>query len=117
MPIYEYRCKDCGRRVSLLILNPRNSPPPRCPHCSGERLERLLSRFARLRSEDERLERLTDPSSLGGIDENDPASVARYVKRMGQELGEDMGEDLDAAMEEAMGSREDAGEDKGDTGL
>jgi hypothetical protein len=61
-----------------------------------------MSRFATVKSEDARLDSLADPSQYGDLDENDPKSVARFMKRMGQEMGEDMGEDLDAAMDEAM---------------
>jgi hypothetical protein len=61
-----------------------------------------MSRFSRLRSEDARLDALADPSSLGGLDENDPASVARWAKKMGKEMGEDMGEDFDQMVDEAM---------------
>ena len=102
MPIYEYDCADCRRQVSLLILNIHNPPPLRCPRCGGEQLTRLLSRFTRLRTEEERLERLADPSSLGDLDENDPQSIQRWVKRMGRELGDEMGEDFEPMMEEAL---------------
>jgi hypothetical protein len=61
-----------------------------------------MSRFATVKSEDARLDSLSDPSSFGDLDENDPRSVAQFVKKMGHEMGEDLGEDLDAAMEEAM---------------
>ncbi len=62
-------------------------------------MERLMSRFASPKSEDARLEALADPSRLGGFDENDPQSMARFMKKMGQEMGEDLGDDVDAAME------------------
>ena len=52
--------------------------------------------------EDARLDALADPSSLAGVDENDPKSVARWMKKMGREMGEDVGDDLDAAMEDDM---------------
>ena len=65
-----------------------------------------MSRFAAPKSEEARLESLADPSSLGGLDENDPKSMARWMKRMGREMGEDVGEDFDEAMEEAEGGEE-----------
>lgn len=102
MPIYEYHCEDCHRRVSLLILNIQNPPPLRCPRCGGERLTRLFSRFARIRSEEERLARLADPSHLGDLDEEDPQSLARWMQRMGKELGEETGEDFEAAVDEEL---------------
>ena len=65
-------------------------------------MARLISRVARVRSEESRLESLADPAKLGDIDENNPASMARWMKRMGKELGEDLGEDFDSMVDEAM---------------
>jgi hypothetical protein len=45
------------------------------------------------------MEALADPSNLGDVDENDPKSMARFMKKMGKEMGEDFDEDLDEAME------------------
>jgi hypothetical protein len=73
-----------------------------------------MSRFATVKSEDARLDTLADPSQYGDLDENDPKSVARFMKRMGQEMGEDFGDDLDAAMDEAMAEGEGGGEGSGD---
>lgn len=101
MPIYEYRCKDCGKRSSLLVLSIANPPPLACKHCHGARLERLMSRFAAPKSEEARLEALADPSQFGDVDENDPQSMARFMKKMGREMGEDLGEDFDEALEGA----------------
>ncbi len=100
MPIYEYTCKSCKRRMSFLVLKPASFKPV-CKYCKGKELEQLFSRFSSPKSEEQRLESLADPSSLGGLDENDPASVARWMKKMGREMGEDMGEDFDEMAEEA----------------
>jgi putative FmdB family regulatory protein len=108
VPIYEYECQGCRRRVSLLIRTLHPAEAPRCPRCNSAELSRLMSRFATVKSEDARLDSLSDPSSFGDLDENDPRSVAQFVKKMGSEMGEDLGPDLDAAMDEAM--------DEGDTG-
>jgi putative FmdB family regulatory protein len=102
VPIYEYECQGCQRRVSLLIRTLSAAEAPRCPRCGSAALSRLMSRFATVKSEDSRLDSLSDPSSFGDLDENDPRSVARFVKKMGHEMGEDLGEDLDAAMDDAM---------------
>lgn len=102
MPIYEYECNGCHRRVSLLILSPSTAPPPTCPRCGSQALNRLLSRFVAVKSEESRLESLADPSKFGDLDENDPKSMARWMKKMGQEVGEDLGEDFDAAVDEAI---------------
>jgi hypothetical protein len=65
-----------------------------------------MSRFARIKSEDERLDALGDPSNFGDFDENDPASVGRFMKKMGKEFGDDLGDDFGDAMDEAMGEAE-----------
>ncbi len=101
MPIYEYRCEDCGRRSTFLVLK-KGDFRPVCKHCGGGDLTKLISRVSFLRSDEDRLERLADPSRLGDIDERDPRSMARWMKSMGKEMGEDMGEDFDQMVEEAM---------------
>jgi putative FmdB family regulatory protein len=102
MPIYEYACQSCRKRVSLLIRNIHTPHTPVCTRCGGRELTRLLSRFAVVKSEESRLERMADLSNFGDLDENDPKSVARWAKRMGKEMGEDLGEDFDQMMEEAV---------------
>ncbi len=93
MPIYEYRCLKCGKRVSLFIrsIAAAGDAQPRCPSCQSQELRRLVSRVAVLASEESRLDNLADPSSLGDVDENDPRSIGRWMRRMGQETGEDLG--------------------------
>jgi hypothetical protein len=58
-----------------------------------------MSRFAAPKSEEARMEALADPSNFGDVDENDPQSMARFMKKMGKEMGEDLGDDMDEAME------------------
>jgi hypothetical protein len=74
-------------------------------------MSRVLSRVKVIRSEESRMESLADPSKLGDLDEKDPRSMAKWMKRMGKELGEDMGEDVDQMVEEAM--EEDGGSPSG----
>jgi putative FmdB family regulatory protein len=102
MPIYEYDCHECRRRVSLLIMAPSTAPAPRCPRCGSEAMSRLMSRFATVKSEDARLDALADDPGFGDLDENDPKSVARFMKKMGKEFGDELGEDFDSAVDEAM---------------
>lgn len=48
------------------------------------------------------MDALADSAAAGGFDENDPASMARFMKKMGEEMGEDLGEDVDEVVDEAM---------------
>ncbi len=114
MPIYEYRCGDCKRRVSLYYqtFSGAASATPTCPHCQSANLSRLVSRVFQAKSEDARLDDLADPSAFGDLDENDPKSVARWARKMGQEMGEDLGDDWDE-MVDRIEAGEDLGEDEG----
>jgi putative FmdB family regulatory protein len=113
MPIYEYRCGGCKRKVTVLTLRASETVDPRCEHCGSRNLTRLMSRFATMKSDDARLDDLADPSSLGNVDESDPKSMARWMRKMGKELGEDSGEDFDEMVEE-MEAGEGGDEDDGD---
>jgi putative FmdB family regulatory protein len=108
MPIFEYYCGKCKRKMSFLVMSPESFQPT-CKFCGGKDIEQLYSRFATLKSEESRLESLADPSSLSGLDESDPASVARWMKKMGREMGEDIsGEEIEQLADEA--AREASGE-------
>ncbi len=45
------------------------------------------------------MESLADPNALAGLDENDPDSMARFMKQMGDEMGEEMGDGMAEALE------------------
>src|SRR2546425_13374476 len=113
MPIYEYRCTACKRKVTMLTLRASEAVEPVCEHCGSRALTRLMSRFALGRSEERRLDSLADDSSLAGLDENDPKSMARWMREMGEELGEEAGDDFDQMVEEmdAGGEPDDGGDD------
>lgn len=108
MPIYEYRCAECHKQSSFLVLSPSTESSLRCSHCQSLRLERLLSRFASPKSEEARMESLADDSALAGLDENDPGSMERLMKRMGNEMGAEAGDDLEAMdnFDEGVGDRD-----------
>ena len=39
MPIFDFHCESCDQTFELLVRN----EAPVCPHCGGQRLEKLLS--------------------------------------------------------------------------
>jgi len=46
MPMYEYRCRVCGKTFELLRRMSDSDRDLLCPACRSEQVERLLSTFA-----------------------------------------------------------------------
>jgi putative FmdB family regulatory protein len=100
MPIYEYRCRSCGRRSQLFFRSFSSTTEPRCPHCQSTEVDRLPSRFAQVRSESGYRDLLSDPSSFGDVNYDDPRSVAEWAKKMGEASGAEMGPEYDEMVEQ-----------------
>jgi putative FmdB family regulatory protein len=112
MPIYEYECDKCHRRISILTLRVSEKVNAKCEHCGARKLRRLMSRFAMPRSEESRMDALSDPSNFGDLDESDPKSLARAMRKMGREMGDEFaGPEFDEAVNEI-----ESGGDLGDDG-
>ena len=94
MPIYEYYCKACNKRSSFLLLRITEVFTPCCKFCGNKDVTRILSSVSLPRSYDKRMEGLLSPSRFLDLDENDPRSIERFVKKMGKELGDELGEEL-----------------------
>lgn len=45
MPIFEFKCAECGAGFEALAL-PGKETAASCPECGGEKLEKLFSTFA-----------------------------------------------------------------------
>lgn len=97
MPIYEYRCGDCKKKVSVFFrsFSTVNHADARCPNCSGQHLTRLVSKVRVIHGS-------VAPTGDGGggdfdesmfddVNENDPRSLGRMMRRMADETGEDLG--------------------------
>jgi putative FmdB family regulatory protein len=44
MPIFEYRCRECGTTFEKIVSN--GAAEPKCRKCSSPRVDKLLSVFA-----------------------------------------------------------------------
>lgn len=100
MPIYDYRCASCNKRFAVFFPSYSKVGEVTCQHCGSGNVARLAPRVAQMTSEDARLDKLSDPSSIGDVDENDPGSVARWAKKLARNMGEDLGDEFDDAMDE-----------------
>ena len=100
MPIYEYECQDCRRRVSVFFrtFGEAGNADARCPRCNGANLRRLVSKVAVLRSEESRMDSMADESFMAGLEKEDPRALAGMMRKMSDE----MGEPLDPEMHEVV---------------
>ncbi|MCS6831302.1 MAG: zinc ribbon domain-containing protein [Armatimonadota bacterium] len=112
MPIYEYRCNACRKRFSVLVGVIAEDDPLQCPRCGSTEATRLISRFARLRNEDDLVDDMLDPDKIG--DPEDPKTMRRWVKEMGKELGEDFTDEFDEILAEEEKRTAGAGVEEGD---
>jgi putative FmdB family regulatory protein len=102
MPIYEYKCGDCGRMTSVFTKSMESKVKASCQHCGSKKLARALSKFAYHRSTQQVLERYgAEPRNLE--DYKDPRQIGRWAERKfdeyGMELPQQAREMIDAARE------------------
>jgi putative FmdB family regulatory protein len=45
MPIFEYRCKNCGEKFETLVFSSQTEPV-KCEKCGSDQTEKLMSAFA-----------------------------------------------------------------------
>ena len=98
MPVFEYRCADCGRRFSALVGMTAGPDDVRCPHCGGTPAGKLVSRPGRFRGEDARVEEVADRLEAMGEDA-DAASVRSAIREAGKALDDDAADDMEAMFE------------------
>ncbi len=115
MPLYEFCCADCRKKFTVLCPISSRDETHACQHCGSQKTSRLVSRVKMVRSEEQLMESLADPTKMSGIDENDPRTFATWAKKMAREMGENMDDEIEAmAAEEFTGDG--MGEDPAGTG-
>jgi putative FmdB family regulatory protein len=102
VPIYEYRCRDCGRLNSVFTRSAGAPVRAACSECGSGKLDRALSRFAYHRSEQTILDEYgSEPKRLE--DYKDPRQIGRWAERKFDEFGIEMPKEarrmIDAARE------------------
>lgn len=121
MPIYEYACLDCRKRVSVFFRSfaAASDDAARCPICQGHNLRRMVSRIAVLKSEESRMDDLADSSLMSGLENEDPRALAGFMRRMSNEMGEPLDDEMNEVINrlEAGESPDSIDESLGDSGL
>jgi putative FmdB family regulatory protein len=123
MPIYEYQCEACRKVSSFLVRSLESPVSPTCPKCGEKKMSRVFSRFsttgrgAKSKSSpdtggaggppaddpgggmggmDEGMgDDMPDLSELEGLDESDPRSLGRFMRKMADKAGEQLDPEMD----------------------
>jgi putative FmdB family regulatory protein len=129
MPIYQYRCLNCKKRFEVFLsYKEYGEKNVLCPHCTSDKVQRRIGRIRVAKSEESRMDALTDPSGLEGL-ENDPRALGKMMRKMGNEMGEEVPpefyevvdrleagqspEDIEKAIPDLEGGAGGAGDDEG----
>ena len=108
MPIYEYQCGQCQAKFSLLIGVVAAPDEEKCPKCGTLEIKRLVSRFRRLYSEDEKMQKLEDRIDMMG-EPNSSQELRDLVREMGAASDDDCADDMEEMLEadlESSGNEE-----------
>ena len=91
MPIYEFVCQNCRRRLSLLIRDTSGPIVPKCLSCGSTNLSRIISGFAYHKSMKTVWEDSGEPTMHPGDDYyGDPRNIGRWAERKFQDMGQEM---------------------------
>ena len=96
MPMYEYICDTCQKKVSIFMKFDAYNPNPSCPSCQKTKLKRIFSTFATRIS-------VNIDSSLGpGYDYyKDPRNIGKHVEKRFQAMDMEMTAEIRQSIEAA----------------
>jgi putative FmdB family regulatory protein len=119
MPVYEFYCEECHAIFNFFSRRVRTDKIPACPRCDKPELKKLVSSFAISRNlqeqadgmpglDDSKMEQamMALAGEMGGIDEDDPKAMAKFMRRFSGMTGLKLGDGAEEAL-----SRLEAGED------
>ena len=102
MPTYDFICLDCKKRFDLFMTySEYGTRIAACSHCGSQNTRRRMTRVRIAKSEENRLESLSDfsdPSALAGL-EDDPKELGRMMRKMGTEMGEELPPEFDEVVD------------------
>ena len=105
MPIYEFRCADCGKVTNHFTRKVDTDLKVACEHCKSVKTSRLMSKFGRTYSRSDIIDRYGDPADGGGGPDayRDPRQIGSWVEKKFDQYGMDLPdgarEMIDAARE------------------
>jgi putative FmdB family regulatory protein len=99
MPIYEYRCNQCKKEFSHLILNQKEIGKVKCKFCNSSNLTKLVSSFCVHQTEESRLKNFDASKPRGENFYKDSRNIGLWAKKRMKELGVNLGPKMDEIVE------------------
>jgi len=91
MPIYEFICQNCHRRLTFLVRGISAPFTPKCSSCGNTNLSRVISGFAYHKSLKTVWEESGEPTMRPGDDYyRDPRNIGRWVEKKFQDMGQEI---------------------------
>lgn len=94
MPIYQYDCAGCRKRVEVFFRSVSRVTDPVCPECGSKKLKRTVSRIARGRSVTEAIDSIDFSQELGRLEGKDERAFAKWAHKMGEQYDSALGTDF-----------------------
>ena len=92
MPIYEFRCSDCGKVTNHFTRKIDTEVTAKCEHCGSARTARMVSKFGRSYTRGDIIDKYGDPSGGGPDAYRDPRQIGTWVEKRFEEYGMDLPE-------------------------
>jgi putative FmdB family regulatory protein len=91
MPTYDFLCNACNQRFEVfLTFSEYGKKTVTCTHCGSRNVRRRMTKVRIARSEESRMDSMTDEfSGFEGL-ENDPQAMGKMMRKMGKEMGEEV---------------------------
>lgn len=102
MPIYEFWCQTCRKKVNFLTKSIATSFTPTCPTCDNANLIRAISSFAYHKSIKTIHEESGEPTMFPSPDYyKDPRNIGRWVEKRFKEMGTEIPNQLQEKIQAA----------------
>jgi putative FmdB family regulatory protein len=100
MPTYDFICNNCNQRFDIfLTFSEYDKKTVTCTHCGSKNVRRRMTKVRIAKSEESRMDSMTDDfSGFEGL-ENDPQAMGRMMRKMGKEMGEELPSEFDEVVD------------------
>jgi putative FmdB family regulatory protein len=96
MPTYDFICENCNQRFDVfLTYDEYGKKTVTCTQCGSRSVRRRMTKVRIAKSEESRMDSMTDDlSGFEGL-EDDPKALGRMMRKMGKEMGEELPAEFD----------------------